>query len=137
MSRNVAVVFGLLVFWWVGLLVKEYGVLITTIVEPALPIGASSYAAEIFHASLAFAIGIVCVICVRSPRPIVWAALWGSLMWGIWALIKWGAWLEDQAYFWSHLVSELALSNVILIFAILGGLVANAARILLAKRAAL
>jgi hypothetical protein len=58
-------------------------------------------------------------------------------MWGIWALIKWGAWLEDQAYFWSHLVSELALSNVILIFAILGGLVANAARILLAKRAAL
>jgi hypothetical protein len=136
-SRNIALVFGLFVLWWIGLLIKEYGVVVTTVVKPSLPIGVSSFAAEVFHAALAFIVGIACVLCVRSDRPVRWAALWGALMWGTLAFIKWGAWLEDQKYFWSHAISELALPNVIFVFAILGGLVANVTLVLLAKRGAL
>src|SRR5262245_8358816 len=136
-SRNIAVVFALFALWWLGLLIKEYGVVITTIVKPSLPTSAAPYAAEIFHGALAFLFGIACVLCVRSGSRVKWAALWGVLMWGVWAFMKWGAWLEDQKYFWTHLISELALPNVMLVSAIVGGLVANVPLVSRAKPRAL
>ena len=136
-ARNIAVVLALFALWWLGLLVKEYGVVITTLVKPSLPTGVGSYEAEIFHGALAFVFGIACALCVRSDARVKWAALWGVLMWGVWAFMRWGAWLEDQKYFWTHLISELALPNVILVSAILGGLVANVPFVLRGKPRAL